>query len=461
MRGVFRVSFNRSSALPTIAGHLLEKVLKEGERRSVRLERDAAGERTVVKRFSARSLAAATLDRARAAREHRLLTELRDAGVRVPRALGLERVDGGWEVRMEWLGPGPTAADLLEGRAPWPRGRAAACRELGRLLATLHSRGVDHPDLHPGNALVATDGRAWAIDFHKARRVKLLRERTLLRDLASLAASARETLTAHERARFFLAWHSALPVELRPRSPRAALAREVELAARERRVAVVHKRRLRWLRASSSVEPVERDFSGFVRRGFEAERLGRLARTALARGPGLFAGLVEPGVLVVTGISERQARRIFTNAARALEHRLAAARPLALALEPRPWVALELPEHSLPATVPQALRSTRSLRSLGRLCVSLFDRALRPRSSAGPLFWISANGEVVLGAVLELERDSSRAGGGDTVRALSLAGLSISELSQRERAAFATGLLAGSGLAGAARKALRTELRHG
>ncbi|MCY3003956.1 MAG: hypothetical protein NTV21_19345 [Planctomycetota bacterium] len=447
--------------MPTIAGLLLEKVLKEGERRSVRLERDAAGQRTVVKRFSAPSLAAATLDRVRAAREHRLLSELRDAGVRVPQALGLERVDGGWEVRMEWLGASATAADLLEGRAPWPRGRAAGCRELGILLATLHARGVDHPDLHPGNALVSADGRAWAIDFHKARRVKALRERTLRRDLASLAASARETLTPFERARFFLAWHSALPAELRPDTPRALLAREIETSARERRVAVVHKRRLRRLRTSSTVEKDERDFSGYVRHGFDAERLGRLARTALARGPGLFAGLVEPGVLVVTGISERQARRIFVNAARALEHRLPAARPLALAREPRPWVALEVPEHSLPATVPQALRSTRSLHSLGKLCAGLFDRALRPRSSAGPLFWIAGTGEVVLGAVLELERDATRAGGVDTVRALSLAGLSISELSPRERAAFAAGLLAGSGLAGAAREALRAELRHG
>ncbi len=165
----------------------LERVLKAGLRRSVRLERASDGARSVVKRFASKGFAAASLDRARAAREHRMLSELLERGVSVPRPLGVAQVDGGWEVRMEWLGDSANAAELLSGKAAWPHGRAGGLRAFARLLATLHAAGVDHADLHNGNALLDSSGRAFAIDFHKARRVKRLRERTLLRDIVSSA----------------------------------------------------------------------------------------------------------------------------------------------------------------------------------------------------------------------------------------------------------------------------------
>ncbi|MBM3992080.1 MAG: hypothetical protein FJ298_13875 [Planctomycetes bacterium] len=439
----------------------LERVLKTGLRRSVRLERDADGIRTVVKRFASRGLVAASLDRARAAAEHRMLTELFERGLAVPRPIGCERVEGGWEVRMEWLGESPNAADLLAGKARWPAGRRAGLRAFANLLAALHAAGVDHADLHNGNALLGASGRAFAIDFHKARRVRALRERTLLRDLAKLCAGARELTTARERARFLLDWRAALPRELRPATALAALARELEERGREERVDYVHKRRARWLRDGTACAAVDGDFRGFVRHGVDRERIARLGRTALARGAGEFAGLAEPDVLLVTGASARVARRIWCSAARLEEHGLPGPRPLALSLEPRPWVALAMPPHALPATVPQALRSLRSLHSLGRLCASLFDRSLRPAPAIGPLFWIAPRGEVLLGTLGALRRERRAPTGLDAVRALSLAGLSLSDLARRERAAFAAGLLAGSRLAGAARRALAIELRHG
>ena len=73
----------------------LERVLKAGLRRSVRLERASDGARSVVKRFASKGFAAASLDRARAAREHRMLSELLERGVSVPRPLGVAQVDGG------------------------------------------------------------------------------------------------------------------------------------------------------------------------------------------------------------------------------------------------------------------------------------------------------------------------------------------------------------------------------
>jgi tRNA A-37 threonylcarbamoyl transferase component Bud32 len=439
----------------------LERVLKHGLRRSVRLERAADGARTVVKRFASRGFAAASLDRARAAREHRMLAELHERGLAVPRPLACERVDGGWEVRMEWLGESASAAELLAGSATWPSGRRAGLHAFAKLLGALHSAGVDHADLHNGNALLDAHGRAFAIDFHKARRVKSLRERTLLRDLAKLCAGAREVTTPRERARFLLAWRAALPPALRPTGSLARLAATLEERARTERVEYVHKRRARWLREGTACAAVDGDFRGFLRHGVDRERIARLGRTALARGAGEFAGLAEPDVLLVTGASERVVRRIWCCAARLEEHGLPAPRPLALSLEPRPWVALAVPPHALPATVPQALRSLRSLHSLGALCAGLFDRGLRPGLGIGPLFWLTPRGEVLLGSLGSLKPERRPPSGLDAVRALSLAGLSISDLSRRERAAFAAGLLAGSRLEGGARRALSVELRHG
>ena len=439
----------------------LERVLKAGLRRSVRLERASDGARSVVKRFASKGFAAASLDRARAAREHRMLSELLERGVSVPRPLGVAQVDGGWEVRMEWLGDSANAAELLSGKAAWPHGRAGGLRAFARLLATLHAAGVDHADLHNGNALLDSSGRAFAIDFHKARRVTRLRERTLLRDIVKLCAGAREVTSVRERARFLCEWRAALPLELRPSASLWELARDVEARARGERIEYVRKRRARWLRDGTACARVDAEFRGFVRHGVDRERVARIARTALARGAGEFAGLAEPGLLLVTGPSERLARKLWCCAARAAEHGLATPRPLALSLEPRPWVALEVPPHAQPATVPQALRAPRTLHSLGRLCASLFDRGLRPRPAIGPLFWLTPDGEVFLGTLSALDTERAPASGIDAVRALSLAGLSLPELSVRERAAFAAGLLAGSRLDGAARRALSAQLRHG
>ena len=221
-----------------------ERILKSGEARSVRVETGGGGAAEVVKRFASRSIAGTTLDRARASREHALLGELHRRGVRVPRPIALERQGDAWEVRMEWLDGARALSEFLDERADWPVARERVMRALGELLASLHASGVDHPDLHAGNALVDSRGAVWAIDFHKARRVRSLRSKMLERDLVSLAAGVRERLPPYARARFFHAWLRALPEALRAKLPeRRVLAADVETLARDRRVQVVRKRR--------------------------------------------------------------------------------------------------------------------------------------------------------------------------------------------------------------------------
>lgn len=450
------------------------RVLKESGRRSVRLETAPDGERIVVKRFASRTLAGATLDRARAAREHRMLAELHGRGLAVPRPLALERRDGAWEVRMQWIDGAAALSEILAGRAEWPVEPGRAARALGVLLARLHAAGLDHADLHAGNALLDASGAAWAIDFHKARRVRRLRGKTLVRDLVSLAAGAREALGPRFRARFLLAWLRELPAGLSACLPdRAELAAAAERDARERRIGVVRHRRARWLRSGTACATVREPFRGLARRGAAIELVRELAREALARdgapraelatvrAPSGSAELAGDVFLLVTGLARAELLASWTAAARLEEHGLAAARPVAISVEPRPWIALALPGGSCACVEPSRIRSRRALRSLGRLCARLADRGVAPTPSAWPLLWTGPDGEVRIGVAAELEHEPRAGSGVDTVRALALAGLSVGELGASERAAFALGILEGVPLGQVARARLRADLRHG
>ena len=74
---------------------------------------------------------------------------------------------------------------------------------------------------------------------------------------------------------------------------------------------------------------------------------------------------------------------------------------------------------------------------------------------------IDARGEVLLASVAELAHESRAGTGVDLVRALGLAGLSLSELTRPERAAFALGLLSGVPHGTVASGQLRAALLHG
>ncbi len=435
------------------------RVLKDSLHRSVRLEIDAHGARTVVKRFASRGLAASTLDRARAAREYRLLRELSERGLPTPRALALERVDGGWEVRMQSIEEACPLSAFLSGERAWPCAPEVLARRLAELLAALHAAGVDHPDLHPGNVLIDGAGAVWAIDFHKARRVRRVRPATAWRDLASLAAGVRESTSPRWRARFLCGWLRSAPPELaRGATERAGastgeLALALERRAREVRRAHVERRRARWLRASSSCRAVERNWRGFER----ADAREPAEFDALAPASSLAS---DPGALVLEGLQPREARELWCAAARLAEHGLPALRPRAFSQRPRVWLWLEAAEPGRACRAPADVRGARALHSLGRLCAQLADRGLRVVAGRWPVLWRSARGDLRLAAVASLEADPQAGDGIDLVRTLALARLSLDELSRTERAAYAAGIVAGAALGARARAELRARLSH-
>jgi tRNA A-37 threonylcarbamoyl transferase component Bud32 len=381
------------------------RVLKRSPARSVRLEARASDSQAprIVKRFRSQGPFAAARDRARAEREIELLRELHGLGLSVPRPIELVARDGGWEVAMEFLAGAAPFSAILEARAAWPADPGAVARELGALCARLAAAGVDHPDLHPGNALVDDRGRAFAIDFHKARRVSRLSAARLESQLVRLAAGARERTSRRFRARFLWAWWKALPPELRPAaSELPQLARRVEVRGRRERAAAVEHRRPRWTRDGTAVRAV-RTARGH---GFErADREPGLTR-ALEMDVAQRSGDNEPlllaspfdaraRVLILRG-SWRDVSQPWYAAGRLEEHALPAARALAACKGPRAWAAFELPNEGRMASTWNDLREPQSASSLGELAALFHDRGVVPASFAPASFWVGSNGEVCL-----------------------------------------------------------------
>lgn len=301
-------------------------LLKQSLHRRVRLER--RGERNVVvKRFEQRGPLGRALDGARARREFDILKHLRACGVDVPVPLGLRRDGSAFEVELEWIEDARSLALLCRAGESLPLPLA---RALARLLAGLHGAGVDHPDLHAGNVLVARGGRVLGIDFDKARRVDELSGRQLERDLVSLCAGLRENTRAGWRAAAFAAWLAALPEALRLKGARLDPI-SIESAARLHRRRIVAARVRRWTRAGSAVMPLD-SLGGFARAGADPEAL----RRALAGAPPL-AGIVR------IDATRRAALQLWRSMARLEEHGLPAPRCWLLRSGPRPaaWFQLE------------------------------------------------------------------------------------------------------------------------
>jgi hypothetical protein len=451
------------------------RILERGLAREVRVVVEPGEiEPSVVKRFASRSLAGATLDGARARREHRMLSELFARGVAVPRPLEVRRDGAAWEVRMQWLDGAQSIERVLDGDVEWPVAPERAARALGDLLASLHRCGVDHPDLHAGNALVDAGGRAWAIDFHKARRVRALSGKSLLRDLARVAAGVRESVGPRFRARFFLAWWRAVGPEplaqlgvASERGARNEFARSIETAARARRAEVVRRRRARWLRDGTAVRAI----AGGALDGFErldaahasASELDQLARDAGARRREIAVDLSDgTRALLVSGRGARDLRALWTTAARLCEHKVAAAKPLCIALGARKWVAFELPRGARPCTgQADLLARRRTAFELGILCAGLADRGLRPLAGAQHSIWLDERGTPCFVMFADVQFDARVACGIEPVRTLALAGVAPEDLPRIARAAFAAGILHGARLGVVEARRLRNDLRHG
>ncbi len=135
------------------------------------------------------------LERTRAFREWRLLRQLFDIGLPVPRPVAARVVRHGplyqADIITEYLtGARALASFLREGRVPpqqWAR--------IGRMVREFHRHGVDHPDLTAHNILLDSEGRVYLVDFDKAgiRRPGRWRQAGIARLQRSLRKVALET----------------------------------------------------------------------------------------------------------------------------------------------------------------------------------------------------------------------------------------------------------------------------
>lgn len=270
------------------------------------LERDERGVAVVVKRFHHPGLVGAFFDGARARREHAAMAHLAASGLPVPRPLGVTRTRDAWELRQEAIEGARPLSALLAGPPPPPGGWRRLLVALGELLARLHTLGLEHGDLHPGNVLVDARGAPWLVDLGHARprRADVHRRQA---DLALAVALAREALAPRTRLAFLAGYRAALAAELRPALDRPAL-EALEGAGRARRRAQVELGLNRWLRESSRVRRV----------GAALER----------RRPPL-AGLEEDRALDLHA-DDARLRELWLEAARLHEHRLPTVLPARL-----------------------------------------------------------------------------------------------------------------------------------
>lgn len=319
-----RIHGGRAVALPGTA------LLKSNGRRSVL--RAVRGETLRLLKVYHSSGTAALLDGHRARRELAAGRALMGAGIPVPEPLRVEQVDGRPALVQECLEPAWTLAQALE------RGRPRRVRALGataELLARMEHAGCTHPDLHPGNVLLARDERAALLIDVRGARVGRRSPRAFDAQLAHVGATLRDRTPR--------AW-----AVLRGRFDRSSVTERdaerwsrIEDEARRRRLDMTHRRLRVWRRESAETEVAE-------------EAGARVVRVRPGRAPG-------------GGSKERvQGSRAELDAAwrtltLAAMHALPAARPVALALDGPPWLDCARPgrlaEERPAAEAPPELRA--------------------------------------------------------------------------------------------------------
>ncbi len=108
-------------------------------------------------------------NRTRAFREFRLLAELHDRGLSVPRPLAAGyRRDGAFyraDLLIERIPDTHTLAERIDDVL----GDLPCVEALGRLLGRFHAQGVCHADLNAHNLLIDSRRRWWLIDFDRGR----------------------------------------------------------------------------------------------------------------------------------------------------------------------------------------------------------------------------------------------------------------------------------------------------
>jgi len=146
-------------------------------------------------RHALRERAKARLGRAPAAREWRMLTAMRAAGIPVPEPLALGTLANGDRLlALQWIDGTPLAEALRDA----PAARRDLLAALAALVRRVHETGFVHGDLHAGNVLVAARGPV-LLDWQHARPARTLGHRCS--DLARLEFSLAPLVSRGRRLR--------------------------------------------------------------------------------------------------------------------------------------------------------------------------------------------------------------------------------------------------------------------
>jgi 3-deoxy-D-manno-octulosonic acid kinase len=148
-----------------------------GGRGTVAFVRDA-GRRWVLRHYRRGGLVARFLDdtyfytgaaRTRAHAEFRLLRRLREWNLSVPAPIAARYVRAGLLYRADLITEElPTRLTLARALESGPL-EPATWRAVGRCIARLHERGVQHADLNAHNLLLGADGEVYVLDFDRGR----------------------------------------------------------------------------------------------------------------------------------------------------------------------------------------------------------------------------------------------------------------------------------------------------
>ncbi|MBU0655721.1 MAG: 3-deoxy-D-manno-octulosonic acid kinase [Gammaproteobacteria bacterium] len=108
--------------------------------------------------------------RSRAVMEFRLLEQMRQQGLPVPRPCAVRLIRHGLIYRTDILLERITGArdlvHILQERAL----DMAEWQAIGRMIRHFHTANIDHADLNSHNILLDTDGKPWLIDFDKGKQ---------------------------------------------------------------------------------------------------------------------------------------------------------------------------------------------------------------------------------------------------------------------------------------------------
>jgi tRNA A-37 threonylcarbamoyl transferase component Bud32 len=160
------------------------------------------------------------LRRSPAEREWRAIDAVADAGIPTIEAAALGLRTWGPFVADSYLltraiEPAESLHDYVRRLAESEQGISVARRQrlavrLGMLIATLHTHGLVHGDLHAGNVLIREEPlqelRLWLIDLHAVRRRRWISLRRLGKNLAMFAHFFSQYGTPADRLRFFQAY---------------------------------------------------------------------------------------------------------------------------------------------------------------------------------------------------------------------------------------------------------------